>query len=72
MKENYLIRLRKMVDGGMIDAYYTGYGEKVTNIKPRAFRYKYKWLAEQVARQFLERNDDFLSYYIEKIEGNEG
>lgn len=66
MRENYIIKLRKMVDGGMVDAYYTGYVDRVTNIKPRAFKYKWRWLAEQVARQFLERNDEYSSYYIEK------
>jgi len=66
-KECYLIKLRKIKDGGIKDTYYTGYGDKTSINKSNAFRYVLKWMAKQVAIQFLDRNGDFLSYFIEKV-----
>jgi len=65
-RENYIVRLRRLKNGGITDSYYTGHGDKTSIYKKDAFNYDLKWFAAQVAKQFLERNEDYISYHIEK------
>jgi len=71
-KKHYFVKLRKIVDGDKVDRYYTGYKNVTTSFKENAFRYVLSCLGEQEGREFLERNELYSSYSIEKraLKGN--